>query len=310
MAKADVVIENFVPGTLEKMGCGWDTISKINPRLIMTRISGFGSTGPYSNRPCFDVVAQAMTGLMDITGLGDGPPMMAGTFIVDYATALYAAVGTLAAVHHRERTGQGQVVEATLLSSAMSMLMTAIPDQLLFGRTMTRMGNRDRFNAPGNTFRTSEGHWILVITVGDEKFRELANCMGRLDLLDDPLFSTNAARMKNVDAIEGIVQAWASNRTTAEILPLLESRGIPCTKVATVADLVKDPHVIARKQILELPQASGPVPVQGFAIELGETPMNLRYPCPSIGEHCSEVLTEWLGLDEERIASLRERRIV
>ena len=310
VAKADVVIENFVPGTLEKMGCGWETVSKINPRLIMTRISGFGSTGPYSNRPCFDVVAQAMTGLMDITGSDDGSPMMAGTFVVDYATALYAAVGTLAAVHHRERTGQGQVVEATLLSSAMSMLMTAIPDQLLFGRTMTRMGNRDRFNAPGNTFRTSEGHWILVITVGDEKFRELANCMGRLDLLDDPLFSTNAARMKNVDAIEGIVQAWASNRTTAEILPLLESRGIPCTKVATVADLVKDPHVIARKQILELPQASGPVPVQGFAIALGETPMNLRYPCPSVGEHCSEVLTEWLGLDEERIASLRERRIV
>jgi crotonobetainyl-CoA:carnitine CoA-transferase CaiB-like acyl-CoA transferase len=236
--------------------------------------------------------------------------MMAGTFIVDYATALYAAVGTLAAVHHRERSGLGQVVEATLLGSAMSMLMTAIPDQMLFGRTMARMGNRDRFNAPGNTFRTSEGHWILVITVGDEKFRELADCMGRLDLLDDPMFSTNAARMKNVDAIEGIVQAWTSTRTATELLPLLESRGIPCTKVATVADLVKDPHVIARQQIIELPQASGSVPVQGFAIDLGETPMSLRYPCPSIGEHCGEVLTEWLGLNEEGVASLKKRRVV
>jgi crotonobetainyl-CoA:carnitine CoA-transferase CaiB-like acyl-CoA transferase len=310
IAKTDIVVENFVPGTLEKMGCGWETLSKINPRLIMTRISGFGSTGPYSSRPCFDVIAQAMSGLMDITGPADGPPTTAGTFVVDYATALYASIGTMAALHHREKTGEGQLVEATLLGSAMSMLMTAIPDQLLFGRTMARNGSRDRFNAPGNTFRTADGHWILLLTVGDDKFRALAECMHRTDLLENPMFSTNLARMQNVDAIEGIVQAWTSKHQAGDVLSLLEANGIPCTKVATIADLVENPHVLAREHILNLPQAGGTIPVQGFALELGQTPMALRHPAPSVGQHSDEVLNEWLDIGAGDLEALKRNKTI
>lgn len=310
IAKADVVVENFVPGTLEKMGCGWEALRAGHPRLIMTRISGFGSSGPYSTRPCFDVIAQATTGLMDLTGAPEGPPTTAGTFVVDYSTALYATIGTLAAVQHRERTGEGQLVEATLLSSAMSMLVTAIPDQLLFGRTATRSGNRDRFNAPVNTFRTSEGDWIMLVVVGDQKFRGLAECMDRPELADDPKFSTNAARMENVVPIEAIVQEWTGRHTADELLSALESKGIPCAKVATVADLVEHPQVRERRMILDLPQGAGRIPVAGFAIDLERSPMTLTRGCPSMGEHTNAVLSDWLNLADADIAALKRRNTV
>ncbi|RKP57745.1 CaiB/BaiF CoA transferase family protein [Pararobbsia silviterrae] len=310
IAKADIVIENFVPGTLEKMGCGWDAMHALNPRLIMTRISGFKSTGPYAHRPCFDVIAQAMSGLMDLTGHPDGPPTAAGTFVVDYSTAMYATIGTLAALQHRERTGEGQLVEATLLSSALSMLVTAIPDQLLSGHTTTRNGTRDRFNAPGNTFKTADGAWILLLAVGDDKFNALAACMDRDDLLEDPNFSTNAQRMRHVPEIEAIVQDWVGRYTVEQILPKLEASGIPSAKVATIADVVQDRNVIESELIVQLDQKGGQVPVQGFAIDMNATPPAIRHPAPSVGEHTDEVLREWLGMRADVADALRAKKAI
>ncbi|CAG9183399.1 CaiB/BaiF CoA transferase family protein [Cupriavidus pinatubonensis] len=305
ISKADVVIENFVPGTLEKMGCGWKEMHQLNPRLVMTRISGFKSTGPYANKPCFDVVAQAMSGLMDLTGQPDGPPTAAGVFLVDYATAMYATIGTLGAIQHQSRTGEGQLVEATLMSSALSMLMTAIPEQILFNRTPTRMGTRDRFNAPGNTFKAADGSWILLITVGDDKFRALAQCMNREDLLANPQFSTNDARMRNVSEIEAIVQEWTGQHSVDELVLKLEEIGIPCAKVNTIANVVTDRNVIESELLMQQPQRGGDVPLQGFPFGMNATPPVLRHSAPSIGEHTDEVLREWLDFSPEAIAAYR-----
>jgi crotonobetainyl-CoA:carnitine CoA-transferase CaiB-like acyl-CoA transferase len=311
LGKADVLVENFVPGTLEKMGFDWGTLRDINPRLVVTRISGFGQTGPLSRKPCFDVIAQTMSGLMDITGEAGGRPTMAGTYVVDYSTGLYATMGTLGALQARHRTGTGQVVDVALLDSAMSMLMTAIPEQVLLGRTMTRRGNRDRYGAPANTFPTSDGAWVHLATAGEPMFRALMRTMGRPELADDPRFRDNDSRMANVEALEELITAWTTTLTAAQLLDALQAIGVPSAKVARVSELIESPQLAHRGQILAMqhPRA-GTVPMQGFSVQFGDSPMRLRHAPPTLGQHTEEVLAEWLALEAERIAELRESGVV
>lgn len=306
LAQADVLVENFVPGTLEKMGLAPETLRELNPRLIVTRISGFGQEGPLSRKPCFDVIAQATSGLMDITGEADGRPTMAGTYVVDYATGLYATIGTLGALQARHRSGKGQVVDVALLDSAMSMLMTAIPEQQLLGRTMQRRGNRDRYVAPANTFPTQDGGWVHLVAAGDPAFASLAKVMARPELVDDPRFRANEQRMQNVEALEEIVSGWTQSLSTVELLGKLQQAGIPCAKVASVAELVEHPHLAHRNQIIEIehPRA-GKVPMQGFAVGFDESPMRLRHPSPTLGQHTGDVLREWLGMTPGEVEQLR-----
>lgn len=311
LGKADVLVENYVAGTLEKMGFDHDTLQGINPRLIVTRISGFGQSGPLAGKPCFDVIAQSMSGLMDITGDADGRPTMAGTYVVDYSTGLYATIGTLGALQARERSGRGQVVDVALLDSAMSMLMTAIPEQMLLGRTMTRHGNRDRYGAPANTFPTRDGEWVHLASVGEPMFRALTRIMGRPELADDARFTDNGARLANATALETFIGEWTMTLTTTQLLDALQAIGVPCAKVARVTDLIDNPHLAHRGQILEMqhPKA-GKVPMQGFAVHFGESPMRLQHPPPLLGQHSEEVLQEWLALQPEAISALRENGIV
>jgi crotonobetainyl-CoA:carnitine CoA-transferase CaiB-like acyl-CoA transferase len=306
LRKADVLVENFVPGTLEKMDLDWDTLKALNSGLIVTRISGFGQSGPLSRKPCFDVIAQSMSGLMDITGEADGRPTMAGTYVVDYSTGLYATIGTLGALQARQRTGAGQIVDVALLDAAMSMLMTAIPEQLLLGRTMTRRGNRDRYGAPANTFPTREGAWVHLATAGEPMFRALMQTMGRPELADDPRFQGNAARMENVEALESLIREWTVSLTAADVLAKLQAIGVPSAKVARVSELVDDPHLAHRGQILNMdhPKA-GRVPMQGFSVHFGDSPMQLRHSPPMLGEHTNAILQEWLAMTPERITQLR-----
>jgi crotonobetainyl-CoA:carnitine CoA-transferase CaiB-like acyl-CoA transferase len=306
LRKADVLVENFVPGTLEQMGLDWDTLKGLNPRLIVTRISGFGQSGPLSRKPCFDVIAQTMSGLMDITGEAGGRPTMSGTYIVDYSTGLYATIGTLGALQARSRTGTGQIVDVALLDSAMSMLMTAIPEQMLLGRTMTRRGNRDRYGAPANTFSTSDGAWVHLAVAGEPMFRAFANAMGRPELADDSRFKDNTARMENVEELERLITHWTAALTAAELLDQLQAIGVPSAKVAAVSELVDNPHLAHRGQILNMdhPKA-GTVPMQGFSVRFGESPMRLRHPSPMLGEHTNAILQEWLAMAPDRIAQLR-----
>ena len=311
LRRADVLVENFVPGTLEKMGFDWDALRELNPRLIVTRISGFGQSGPLSSKPCFDVIAQTMSGLMDITGEANGRPTMAGTYVVDYSTGLYATIGTLGALQARSRNGTGQIVDVALLDSALSMLMTAIPEQMLLGRTMMRRGNRDRYGAPANTFPTRDGAWVHLATAGEPMFQALVDAMGHSELADDPRFQDNDARMENVEELERLITQWTTTLTAAELLAKLQALGVPSAKVARVSELVDNPHLAHRGQILSMdhPKA-GTVPMQGFSVQFGESPMRLRHPPPMLGEHTNAILTEWLAMTPDRIEELRQCAVV
>jgi crotonobetainyl-CoA:carnitine CoA-transferase CaiB-like acyl-CoA transferase len=304
---ADVLVENFVPGTLEKMGFAWEALKELNPRLIVTRISGFGQSGPLSGKPCFDVIAQTMSGLMDITGDPAGHPTMSGTYVVDYSTGLYAVIGTLGALQARNRSGAGQIVDVALLDSALSMLMTAIPEQVLLGRTMTRRGNRDRYGAPANTFPTRDGAWVHLAVAGEAMFSALVRIMGHGELAADARFADNTARMQNVEELENLITAWTVTLTAADLLRELQAIGVPSAKVASVAEVIDNAHLAHRGQILNMehPKA-GTVPMQGFAVQFGASPMRLRHPPPLLGEHTDAILAQWLAMTPERIAGLRK----
>ncbi|CAO3425167.1 CaiB/BaiF CoA transferase family protein [Azospirillum endophyticum] len=305
--QADVLIENFRPGTMEKMGCGWEDLHAINPRLIMARISGYGQQGSMAAEPCFDGIAQATSGLMEITGDPDGPPTMGGTFLVDYATALYASIGILAAVEHRHKTGKGQMVDASLMGSAVSMLVTAIPEQAMLGRAMSRVGNRDRYSAPAQTFRAADGAWVHMVAGNDAHFPRLTRIMKRPDLLEDPRFATLEARMRNISAIEAIVGDWIAGLPADEVVALLRQAELPAARIATLPDLLANPYMREARQIVELqhPKA-GTVTTHGLTVRLSSSPGEIRHPAPVLGQHTEEVLGEWLGMTPADVDALRD----
>ena len=304
VAAADVLVENFRPGTMERMGLGWDTVHALNPRLVMARISGFGQDGPLANKQCFDGVAQAMSGLMDLTGAPDGPPTMLGSFMCDYTTGMYAALGILAALNARHASGTGQLVDVSLLESAASMLMTAIPQQKLFGTTMTRVGNRDRFVAPSNTFATRDGRYVLMVGGDDNMFPRVVRAMQQPGLLDDARFASMASRLEHRDAVEGIVAEWMLAHEADTIVARLEAEGVPCAKVATIDGVVDNPQLRHRGAIADIPFGATSVPVQGVTIHLSDTPLEIRSAMPAVGAHGDEVLRDWLGWGEERVRAL------
>ncbi|GGC72603.1 CaiB/BaiF CoA transferase family protein [Chelatococcus reniformis] len=311
VAKADVVVENFRPGVMEAIGCGWETLRALNPRLVMARISGFGQDGPLAHRQCFDAVAQAMSGLMHMTGQPDRPPMLTGSTIIDYTTGMYAAMGVLAALNARHVTGEGQLVDVALLDSAISLMLSAIPDRAVGGLPLERNGNRDRFSAPGNTFHTGDDRWVLL-TVADEKmFENLARAMGRPDLPRDPRFADRVSRVAHVEAIETEVTAWTRSLTADEVVIALEKAGVPCAKVASIDEMIANPQLRHRGQIVEVPHPSGArIPIQGVTMRLSQTPLSIRRALPHVGEHSDEVLHEWLGLAAADIGALRQRQVV
>lgn len=310
IAKADVLVENFRPGTMEQMGLGWEAVHALNPRLVMARISGFGQDGPLAQKQCFDGVAQAMSGLMDMTGQPDGPPTMIGSFMCDYTTGMYAALGILAALNARHASGVGQLVDVSLLESALSMLMTAIPQQKLFGQTMTRVGSRDRYVAPSNTFEAGDGRHVLMVGGDDNMFPRVLRAMRRPTLIEDPRFATMASRLEHRDAVEGIVADWMRAHTADQIVALLEAEGVPCAKIARIDEVVDNAQLHHRGAIREVPFGGVNVPMQGVTIHLSDTPLTIRRPLPRVGEHNAEVLQQWLGHSDAQVAALRETQAI
>jgi crotonobetainyl-CoA:carnitine CoA-transferase CaiB-like acyl-CoA transferase len=310
VGQADVLIENFRPGTMERMGCGWDELRAVNPRLIMARISGYGQTTSLANQPCFDGIAQATSGLMDLTGSPDGSPMLAGTFVVDYSTALYACIGILAALEQRHATGEGQMVDVSLMGSATSLLMTAIPEYVVKGTQLTRSGNRDRYTAPANTFQAKDGPWVHVIAGGDPLFKRFVRMIGRPELLEDPRFSTLAARMQNVEAAEAIVAEWVGSLIADEVVMRLSEAELPSAKVATIKDVVENSYLREAANIIDVEHpTAGTVPMSGPVIKVGSEAPPVA-PAPLLGQHTEEVLAEWLQLSAAEIADLKIARVV
>ena len=298
-------MENFRPGTMERMGCGWEVLSAANPRLVMVSISGFGQGGPYAERPCFDVIAQAMSGLMEITGEPGGMPVPSGAFIVDQVTGLYAALGAVSAVQARERTGRGQRVDTSLMASAITLLLTAIPERMLLGVESTRRGARDRYSAPASNFQASDGRWVHLSAGNDQLFPRFLAQAGLSHLAGDPRFASHAARMANAAAIETIVAGWVAQHTADEVVRRMAEAEVPCGKVATIGEMVEDPQVLHQKLIVEMQHpVIGRLPMHGVTLGLSDTPGSIRRPAPCVGEHTGEVLRDWAGLDDAAIDAL------
>ncbi len=310
-AKADVLIENFRPGVMERFGCGWDELKTLNDRLIMARISGYGQDGPHARRPSFDAIAQAGSGIMEMTGSSDGPPTLTGTTVIDHTTGLHATVGILSALHARETTGRGQLVDVALLDSAVSLLMTAIPAYAMLGIKQERMGNRDRYGAPSNTFPTGDGHFVHIVAGGDDRFQRFAIAVGLEHLLEDPKYVSNETRLEHADELEAMVIAWTTSQTCDEIIAAMETARVPCGKVADIAEVIDNPQLRHRDQIIEVDHpTAGTVPMQGFVTKLSDTPAEIRRPAPGPGEHNAEILADWLGYDSDRVRGLEDSGII
>jgi len=309
--EADILLENFRPGTMEQMGCGWKELSAINPRLIMTRLSGFGQDGPYAQRPGFDGIAQAMSGLMGLTGAPDGPPYLAGTFYIDYMTAMYGATATLGALNARHLTDRGQMIDVSLLDSAVSLLTTAIPTRINKGETLTRTGNRDRYSSPANVFETGSGDFVLLLSGTNPLFGRLAEAIGQPELSADTRFSTVDARLQNAEAIEQVLRGWIGARETDVVLEVIGRAGVPCAKVATIDEVVENPQLRHRDQIVEIDHpTAGKVSTAGVTMKLSDTPLSIRRPSPTLGQHTSEILLEWLALTDRQIEELMEDAVI
>lgn len=307
---ADVVVENYRPGTLEAMGMGYERMKELNPSVILVSISGFGQTGPDSKRALFDAISQASSGLMSVTGEPDGKPTLSGTYIADYTTGYQGAIGAMAALMHRDRTGEGQLVDIASYDTMFSALGTRLIAELMLGLEMPRSGSRDLLTAPVNVYEAADGP--IYIQAGTESlFPKLCAVMERPDLAADERFRTVEGRMAHQDLLEAAIGEWAGARRTADIEAVLEEAGIPYAKVASVADVARSPQIHAREMIVEAEHPLlGTIRMPGNPIKMEKTPPTVRKAPPSVGEDNDYVYRSILGLSADELAELREQKVI
>jgi formyl-CoA transferase len=311
IAKADVVIENFRPGAMEKWGLSYEALAKDNPRLIMARVSGFGQTGPYSQRAGYGLIGEAMGGLRHVTGEPDRPPARAGISIGDSLAAMHAVMGITMALHHRARTGQGQVIDAALFESVLGVMENLVTEYDLTGYVRERSGSILPGIAPSNAYPCRNGEMILIGGNGDNVYGRLTEAMGRPDLKSDPKFVDHGSRGINQQELDGIISAWTSSFDLPDLLALLESKGIPASRVYRAPDMLADPQFAAREAIVTVEHpVFGPVKMQNAFPKLSATPGRVRWPGPALGQHTDEVLKEKLGYDAKRLEALRAHGVV
>jgi len=309
---ADVVVENFAAGTMEKWGFGYGALSEINPRLIYAALSGFGQTGPYSQRTSYDIIAQAMGGLMELTGFPEGPPTRGGGALGDFIGGVFTALGVLCALHYRDRTGKGQMVDVSNMDAIVSMLDNWPTVYGLTGQLPQRMGNRHPFTAPYDCFRAKDG-WVVIGVGNSQLFRNLVAAMGMPELGRDPRFKSPNARLERHDEVNCVVGNWVKDRTVAEVLQVLGPDGanIPCAPVMTVDRLMSDPQLRAREMIVNVPhERLGQVPVTGVAFKLSESPGGIDHLGPELGQHNAEIYGDLLGLSPSEMEQLRSDGVI
>lgn len=304
---ADIVVENYRPGTIQKMGIGFERMQELNPSVILVSISGFGQTGPDSKRALFDAIAQASSGLMSVTGESEGPPMLTGTYIADYTTGFQGAIGALAAFIHKSRTGEGQLVDVASLDATFSILGTRLITYLMLGSELPRSGSRDLLTAPVNVYSASDAP-IYIQAGTNPLFLRLCKAIGRGDLLENELFSSVEGRMANQSLLEGAVAEWVAERTCDEVATVLEEAGIPYAKVAAVADVAGSAQIAAREMIFEIEHPElGILKIPNSPIKMGKSPPTIRKAPPMVGEDSDDVYSRILGMSSDEIADLRQR---
>ncbi|HOL36493.1 MAG TPA: CaiB/BaiF CoA-transferase family protein [Rubrivivax sp.] len=310
VARADVLIENFRPGTLEGWGMSYDELARDNPGLVMLRISGYGQSGPYRERPGFGAIAEAMGGLRHLTGEAGRVPVRCGVSIGDTLAALHGVIGVLTALHHRRANGgRGQVIDVALHEAVFNCMESLLPEYSAFGVVREPAGSALPGIAPSNAYRCADGV-VLVSGNGDSIFRRLMQAIGRDDLAADPALAHNAGRVARVDEIDGAIGAWSATRTVADVLAALERAQVPAGRVYTARDIAEDPHYRARGMLLEQTTRDGhTLEVPGIVPKLSGTPGRVRSAAPHLGGDTDAVLRE-LGLADAEIAALRERKVV
>ncbi|WP_310542469.1 CaiB/BaiF CoA-transferase family protein [Phenylobacterium sp.] len=311
IAKADVLIENFRPGTMEKWGMGYEALSAINPRLIMARVSGFGQTGPYASRAGYGLIGEAMGGLRHVTGEPDRPPARAGISIGDSLTAMHAVMGITMALHHRANTGRGQMLDVALYESVLAVMENLVTEYDLTGYVRERSGSILPGIAPSNVYPCAQGEMILIGGNGDTVFARLAQTMGRPDLAKDPKFVDHASRGVNQGELDDIIADWTKDFALPDLLALLEADGIPSGRIFRAPDMLENEQFQARDTIVETDHpVFGKIKMQNAFPKMSETPGKVRWPGPALGQHTDEVLTGFAGLTAGRVAELRAKGIV
>ncbi len=290
--EADVLIENFKPGTLEGWGLGWEALHAANPKLIMLRISGFGQTGPYAGKPGFGVLGEAMGGLRHLTAEPGRVPVRVGVSIGDTLAALHGVIGVLLALRHREvNGGQGQMIDVALYESVFNVMESLLPEYDAFGAVRAAAGSALPGIAPSNAYRCAGDAYVLIAGNGDSIFRRLMLAIGRPDLADDPGLARNDGRVARVAEIDAAIEAWTLQRSIDEVIAALDAVGVPVGRVYSVADIAADPQYLSREMIVQTQDIDGrPLKVPGIVPKLGATPGRLRSPAPRLGQHNTSLL--------------------
>ena len=311
VAQADIVIENFRPGVMEKLGLGWEALSAINPGLVMVRISGFGQTGPMAAQPGFGAIGESMGGLRYVTGFADRPPVKTGISIGDSIAALWGALGALMALRHREvKGGAGQVVDVALYEAVFAMMESLVPEFDVFGFMRERTGNVMPGITPSNTHTTRDGKHLIIGANGDAIFRRLMFAIGRDDLADDPQLASNAGRDLRAAEIYGVIDAWVRTNDAKDVLRITGDAQVPSSPIYSAADMFRDPQFLARNmlEIAQLPDGKD-FRVPGIVPKLSLTPGETRWIGPGLGEHTDSVLSG-LGYPPEEILRLRGSGVI
>lgn len=311
VADADIVIENFRPGTLEKWGLGWDVLSAANPQLIMLRISGYGQDGPYHQRPGFAAIAECMGGLRHVTGFPDRPPVRTGVSLGDTLASLYGTIGALIAMHHLQHNGgKGQIVDMALYEGVFAVMESLVPEYAASGHVRERSGASLPGISPSNTYACADGGYVAIAGNGDGIFKRLMQAIGRTDLAEDPQLAHNDGRVRRNDELDATIGAWTAARTLEQVLETLEPVGVPAGRVYTAADICADPHYRARGMIERHPLPDGtPIELPGIVPKLSGTPGQTAWVGPDLGAHTREVL-ESIGIDAARFEQLRAAGVV
>ncbi len=309
VSEADVLVENFRPGPREGWGLSYEALKANTPRLIMLRISGYGQTGPYRDLPGFGVIGEAMGGLRHLSGYPGQAPVRVGISIGDSLSSLYGVIGVLLALQERARSGEGQEIDVALYESVFAMMESLIPEYDAFGYVREPAGSALPGITPSNSYPCNDGSYVLIAGNGDSIYKRLMSLIGRDDLGNDPRLAQNDGRSQHAELIDGAIAEWTTQRGRDEVIEALKSARVPAGYPYTAADIVSDPHYLARQMIEQVQTSVGPLKVPGVLPKLSRTPGRIGTGGPQLGEHNDDILAG-LGLSAEQVAGLRERGII
>ena len=309
--RADVIIENFRPGTLEKWGLGYEELARGNPGLVMLRLSGFGQSGPMRDQAGFGAIGESMGGLRYVTGFPDRPPVRPNLSIGDALASLHGVIGTLIALHHRNvNGGKGQVVDVALYEAVFNIMESVLPEYAMHGVVRERTGSNLTGIVPSNTYLTRDGQHVVIGANADSIFKRLMNLIGRSDLASDATLADNAGRSRRAEELDEVIGAWTARHNADQVIEMLNEAQVPNGKIYSAADIAKDPQYLAREMIRELVLSDGTeLKVPGVVPKLSETPGDIGWAGPALGEHTDEVLLA-LGYRREDVSQLRDRQVI